>query len=1260
MVGLQIFVEFTDAEGKTYESDPTAPVDDGIYTFEIEDATATKVNEITVTFADAVEAENVTFAVTKGTESVPIEKVTADNWSIDEDVVTLKTSANMTTGTYTVTATDSVTKDTDSAEFDVEKQAVARIEIKNTKAYTNADDNANIAHTKAYAYYDVFDQYNQSIRSSASIQWAGSCDIKSDKATGMLTLTKSDNRAWVYGEQIYITGVYTKTGVATNATLTVDSEQALNSIDVVGFLKKGTSDIVEDLPKDFKEGEYYMLFHALDQNDCPLKADQVGKEEVTFISDSVLVVKELTFDGTPSAANKGFTVKGTEYNGVYVNPGIRVADGGEVTITAIANKTGNKTDYNFMVGEDPVVESFTLEAPSGVVADGDTNVTIPFKALDQKGNAITNFRTLAKQKIFNTLSFNTSEGKLTLAETDERTAKLTWSDEEKYQNDAADPTKPWKESVTTDDIDRPISLTVVVVGGEPDNEMLYVSDKRRPNAIAEVKLDDVYVEGAKLGLTITEDKDTDTFKYYDQYGKQIGTDWGADNGFFAAAAAGVLKNTDFNGYDFGVRIENAGTGKIVDDTTATTTIYTEDPDIKKSVVVFGTKKGFKTKTDIQSIASGEGFKFDIVKFKQANGLVKKDPNDWESVSPSKYKPITVVDITQVKNFQVGDLNTFYTGALEMTGDKIISKAKKPGGNDTYFDLLVASPAATAAGNTALPTTHLQKVKVTGTYNGSSVSIPDEYFGITTTRGTLVDTDKDNKFDTTGTNKIGYSDLYEKTSPNGTAKPGTDEVVATINNIYAGDGFWTWDAINGLHVDSEISYANANNTLNNKKQDAQAKAWNDQFSLEETDEARKAAADMTNPNLTANTWAGQDEYLAADRAAYKTALSDYNTAKKKADDAALEVAKYQDQAGNFVNPEEANLEASVVDENTNKADVVTQAKAITVNAIALATVAVDAAAVPTNITTAGNTTDAEIALALKGVIDGHGSPMITANNSDQVLAYLKAARDLAKVRDTDNKAQADEATKEGAVYSGAGTTSAAVRQAAVDDTADKGTGLLGAKELLILSENEAGRKAAVAMGAEIDNAIAENNVANISKTKVHYNTGMYDSTKKEIKFSDQAPYAANITGLLDSYTFTPVLTAIDGSKTVVGGFYDATQKKGKGDLKIVDQYGVDFAGTLEYTISNAVEDKDGYAENNFKVSDNGTAAPTIEGAEIGDKFDLVVSVQGSTLKKTTKVTVGADMNASIVNSTNYYTNGDTAHGVEALKDVLEAQRKAGLQ
>lgn len=1377
MVGLQIFVEFTDAEGKTYESDPTDPV--YVYSFEIEEAKASKVNEITVTFANPVEAENVTFAVKKGTEDFPIEKVEATDWSLTEDEVTLKTSANMAKGTYTVTATDSVTKDTDSADFEVTKQEVAKIVIKNTEAYTNADDRADKAHTEAYAYYDVLDQYDQSIRSSASIQWAGSCEIKADKANGMLTLTKSgnDKKAWVYGEKIYITGVYTKTGAATSETLTVNTEQSLDTIEVVGFLKKGTSDIIEDLPEDFKTEAYYMLFHALDQNGCPLKADRIDREDVTFITDSPLVVKEVTF-GEAGAANatdnKPFTVKGTEYNAVYVNPGINVAKGGQVNVTAIANKTGNKTDYNFWVGPDAVITSFDISSPSGVIADGDQGVEITFEAKTEDGTVITNFKQLAKQEIFNTLSFTTSEGMLKLAEQDDRSAKLTWSDEAKYAADSA-----WELSTSTDDIDRPVSLTAIVVGGEPDNEMLSVQDKRRPNSIAEVKLDDVYVEGAELPITLN------TFKFYDQYGKLIGTTWGADNGFFAKAKAKLLKNTDFSAYTFGVRIEYAGTGKIAYTTGGGAVAESVDAngviDGKKVVIQSGETANYSTTTNIKSVATGEGFKFDIAKFKDVTGKDVTEPGDWDSVSPSKYKPITVVDITQVKNLTIDDLNKFYVGGLKgtdahagdfVTGDKIIGSAVLNDFKDTPMKVAaVGTDGIYKAGSD-----YQQTVKVTGTFGSSKVTIPTDYYTIEANK--LKDTDGDDKFDAiipyapvgdpnAAPNGLQAADLYDKTTAKGVSKDGNDEVTATVYKLYTDDEsdgayFWASDA-NGKFVKNEIPDGARSSTIATLRSESNA-TLTSTANITKAQTAASNAAKLAAVNevlegegytaLTDNNGAYTDlTNFIAGNAPYNNRTGDKGATTSKSDAATKLTAATTALATAEATEEDAAAALGTANTNTAEGFVTALNTALTAEAAGTLTdqQVTDAAAVvdgadgsntateimgavnnnhmqitgdelrdaaiayvtqkvaqlgtkatfegTTMYSEAGNKakadqllTDAELKEMTDGEIDTAATTAIAAGTATEtaggdLATYLKAKKNNLIAIDTLNEKKDElnalktgaSATADGAAFTvTAGTTDAQIKALpyranglapkeaaaatylkAVRDRFKAQKAVTDAeKAYKAWVEEEAVTAAGTAWTASDDQKVADAFAALVAENNANPNgipvAPVYDTAKKAITLSDQAPYAADIKGLKDSYTFKSAGTEVDA-------FYDATQdldvylKAAGGDLTVVDQYGVVMPNAvLEYTVSNAIEDKDGYAENNFKVSDNGTNDPSIVGAEIGDTFDLVISVAGSTLEKTTKVTVGADTWAAIENNDNKYTKKD------GLKDVLEEQRKAGLQ
>lgn len=789
MIGSTIKVVATAESGNTFESDETAEVEEADGQIEIESAEAVKANEILVTLAEAVDADDTTIEVTKGTNTIAVEA----DWSDTYDSVTLTTAANMTNGIYTVTLTSEEDEtNTDTESFEVTGRYVKEIVITSDVALT-APTNVGIANPKryAYAYYDVLDQYGESMRTSASITWSGSCGITANKSTGKLTLEKNQPQDWVYNEQIFVTGVYAKTGVTVQKTLTVGGEQALNSIEMKGFVKKGTTEIIKKLPADFKDGTYYMIFNVLDQNGDTLDAGSANANTVTFVSDNVLVVKELT-----TFAPAPITVDGVEYDAVIVTPGIKVADGGEVTVTAIANKTGNKTEMNFVVGEDPVVASFKMSAPATTVADGDTKVEIPFEALDEDNNEIKNFVTLAKQQTFNTISFNASEGTLTLAEQDDGTAKLLWSDETKYQTGGADAVNDgWSLSQTTDGIDRPISLTVVVVGGEADNEMIQVSDKRRPDAIAAVNVKEVFTENATITFSNTHTDGDNEFKFYDQYGQIIGTKWGADNGFFAAATAGVLNGTDFAGYRFGIRAIYSGNAKITKTGgTGDTDANSASPTGKHFVMENGETLEFTTAQDIVSVATGEGFKFEIAKFDAATANVAAQ---WDSVSTSKYLGLTVVDISQVTSFAVKDLNMFYTGALktaatggtDITGDGKINGAFLDAAadeDDLQGDYATPIPTATipAAYN---GTDYQQTVKVTGTYNGKSLDVPADFFKVEADK---LATKNDGTTAGFGVAKIAYTgaqlkpqDLYDKTTSKGVSKVAEDTLKVTIGQFY---------------------------------------------------------------------------------------------------------------------------------------------------------------------------------------------------------------------------------------------------------------------------------------------------------------------------------------------------------------------------------------------------------------------------------------------------------------------------------------------
>lgn len=804
----------------------------------ISSVTATKVNELTVTFANAVGSPSaITFAVKKGNSAVETASTT---WSDDKTSVVIRTVAKMTKGTYTVTAKDGETETTGSAE--VVAQYVASIEILNNVALTGTHKfsatGGAIEGGECYVYYDVLDQYGESLRSSTSIEWSTSTAKPTDKRTeGKLILTRSDQKAFTYGEQIYVTGVYGKTGVSVTKTLTIGSKQALDTVEVVGFAKKGTNTLLTSLPAGFKSGAYYMLFTVKDQNGNSMSVEneylKSGDTQVTFVSDNVLVVKEIK-DGETIV-----NIDGTDYKAVVVTPGQNVDKGGEVTITAIANKTGKKTECKLIVGNAQILKSFTMSAPDGVVADGET-VEIPFVALDQDGKDITDFTTLANQTDFSNLTLNSSEGALYLEEQNDGTAKLKYADSKlDWANDSAD------------GIDRPVSLTSVVVGGDTSNLMIYVSDKARPDAIKDVDMSSVLVEGGSIKYTLSD------FTFLDQYGREIkgfsrddsndrfanaNRGYVKDNGFFAAAASGnIIGGTDFSGYSFGVKVEYKGNTKYlttVDEpntlnaakATNTSAVIKDESGVATGKTLVTSSGAVTASTDNQTV------KFTIVKQKTGSQL--------EEVSTAKTKSFKIVNIKKVSSFEIKDLKKqFVPTDVSGSANLFIHNGTL---SNAMFNAAV-TPGAIDDG-------HIQTVKVVGKFNGESVEIPHSYYTI---QGDKLGSDKnadgeiiasDNTEDghkltvvATNAKKFAYKDLYDANSSNGTRKDTTDTIVATIydNNgvkfdvtkktltisdanssattIKAGDAYTylpTNTRVGSLVTGSSLGYLNVNVTVTN--------------------------------------------------------------------------------------------------------------------------------------------------------------------------------------------------------------------------------------------------------------------------------------------------------------------------------------------------------------------------------------------------------------------------------------------------------------
>ena len=487
------------APSDTPSDTPTdTPTDAPTTLGKITELKATKATQLTATFDSAVPADT-KVDVSKGNSEI---KGAA---KIDGSTVVFDAEANFTAGTYTLTATFGDVKV--SADVDVKDSRVAEIKITSKEALTGeVETSTGSAIKEAYIYYDVLNQYGESIKNSTSIDWTtsvGNEGKKVNKALGKITV-RAEQAALNYGSLIYITGVHTSTGTVVNTSIPVGMAQAVNTIEFSGFINKDDpSKLVDSLPVNFPNGKYLLAFRTFDQNENELEVSgyEVSEGKLTFTSDNVLLIDPSSFKDKGGADYSGiYTVNGTEYSTVTINPGEYAGKGGEVNITAISNKTGKKTVKNFVVGAAGLLQSLSLDTPADVVADGDQWVKLPYTAKDVDGKNITNYETIIRSS--NALNLTASDGTLYIMEENDGTAGIYWNDVKANATDF--------EGISVDGVDRIITLGTLVIGGDSNMMTLSVSDARRPVAIKSVRLldtkdnalEDAFAEGGEATIKL--------------------------------------------------------------------------------------------------------------------------------------------------------------------------------------------------------------------------------------------------------------------------------------------------------------------------------------------------------------------------------------------------------------------------------------------------------------------------------------------------------------------------------------------------------------------------------------------------------------------------------------------------------------------------------------------------------------------------------------------------------------------------------------
>jgi len=345
----------------------------------VESVSAINAKTLKVTFNKAVDDTKAKFEVKKGSVTVNVAKTT---FSADKKSVELELASKLFEGEYTVNVTG-LADQALTGSVKVENEKVAKIELLGEVAPINAKDKK-----QATVAYRVLNQYGEDITKSpiaTSIEWHASSGVTAaDDDKGLLTLTKSDD--FKTGDKVALTGINTSTNTVVSGVVTVSDASATDTVEFDGVYNKDGKEFSGDLDVS----DFALLLTAKDQYGKTVKADQVN-DDVVFTSSNPSV---LTVD-------KAYDEQGKDKNqvGLKFKAGSNYANGGKVIITAISKSSGKVSQFEVNVKAAPKLDTFTLSAPTDVVAAGET-VKIPFTAVDQYGNAVTKYDDLKDKVTF--------------------------------------------------------------------------------------------------------------------------------------------------------------------------------------------------------------------------------------------------------------------------------------------------------------------------------------------------------------------------------------------------------------------------------------------------------------------------------------------------------------------------------------------------------------------------------------------------------------------------------------------------------------------------------------------------------------------------------------------------------------------------------------------------------------------------------------------------------------------------------------------
>jgi len=485
----------------------------------VKDLTVVGAKKLELTFENPVDAEKAVLTVKKGSINVNIDGF---KFADDKKSVVITTTTNLSKGDYTVTLSG-LTKEPISKTVTAADEKVSKINVLSQTAPMNAtatsiDSVTYAANQSAFVNYEVLNQYGEKMKGQ-TITWTQSTGGKIYDNTTTNTLTIGNTAAgqnFIPGAKVYLTGVHGTTATVVNAEVTIGLPSHVASVEIAGVYDRTTSKFV-DLPADFANGRYVLLFNTKDQygNDIQI----ASADSLTVLSDNPLFIAQPQSSDFVSSV----TVGEETYAGFELTRGQQPAKGGTANIQIISNNTGKTASYTIKADAVAAVTSFQISAPADLIAGGE-KVEIPFTALDQYGNAVTKHTALLAS-----VNLNATAGTLKLEQQKDGSSKLFFYAADNFTN-----------------FDTIVSLTSTLTGnGNYSNVQVSVKPNALPSTVVglDSEVSTYIAKGSELSLSYED------LLVQDQYGRTMDTDliaaWldkgvsGGDNAIVLESNAGA-------------------------------------------------------------------------------------------------------------------------------------------------------------------------------------------------------------------------------------------------------------------------------------------------------------------------------------------------------------------------------------------------------------------------------------------------------------------------------------------------------------------------------------------------------------------------------------------------------------------------------------------------------------------------------------------------------------------------------------------------